>query len=374
MKFAISRNDFYKSLQKVINVIPAKTTVDIAYNVLVIAEDDYLKITATDLEITQIAWTKCSVQEEGAITVPGKLLFEIIREMPEIDFEFSSDLNLKITINSGVAEYKLSGQSKNEFPSVPVVESDQVVELKNNSLKRMIEKTVFACSTDNIRPALTGVYFQIFEKEHRMVATDGHRLAKIINTDFTGPGFTAKILIPTKALNFVGRNLEEGGTVQITIADNVVLFELPNTKIFSRLITEPYPDYERVVPINLPKNIQVNKADLVSAVKRVSLFANPLVNQVVLKISNNLLTIIAHDIDFGGEGREDVKCLYEEEDIELNYNAIYFMDLLRHIDADKVVIKLEEPGGPGIILPSEQNSNEDLLMLIMPVRTNSSEN
>ncbi len=371
MKFSVSRNDFYKSLQKVINVIPAKTTVDIIYNVLVIAEEGELKIIATDLEITQIAWTKCDVSEEGSITVPGKLLMDIIREMPEIEISFSADMNMKIVIESSFGEYKLSGQSKTEFPSVPIVESEQKVELKNNHFKRMIEKTVFACSTDNLRPALTGAYFQLFEEEFRLVGTDGHRLVKMIYSDFTNPGFSANLIIPTKALNFVGRNLSEDGKLLVTISEGHILFELPNTKIYSRLITDPYPDYDRVIPIELTKEMRINKADFISAVKRVSLFSNPMTNQVRLKLAYNEITIFAQDIDFGGEAHETVKCRFEEDgEIEIVYNANYFMDLLRHLDTDEIVFKLDDPDGPGIILPNEQLKDEDLLMLIMPVRVN----
>ena len=162
MKFTVPRVDFYKSLQKVINVIPAKSTVDILYNVLLIAEEGNLKIIATDLEITQITWTKCEVSQEGSITVPGKLLLDILREMPDIDITFGADSNSKIVIESSIGEYKLSGQPKNEFPSVPLVESEHKIQLNNTIFKRMIERTIFACSTDNLRPALTGVFVKFW--------------------------------------------------------------------------------------------------------------------------------------------------------------------------------------------------------------------
>jgi len=137
------------------------------------------------------------------------------------------------------------------------------------------------------------------------------------------------------------------------------------------LITDPYPDYERVIPVELNKEMIINKADFISAVKRVSLFSNPMTNQVRLKMGNNVVTIYAQDIDFGGEAHEDVKCHYEEEELEINYNANYFMDLLRHLDSDEIVFKLDDPDGPGIILPKEQENDIDMLMLIMPVRVNS---
>jgi len=371
MKFTISRNDFYRVLQKVINVIPSKSTVDILYSVLLITEDDHLKIIATDLEITQIAWASCRVSEQGAIAVPGKLLLDIIREMPEIDLAFTVDSNYKILIESTLGKYKISGQNKNEFPSVPLVESDNSIELKNSVLKRMIEKTIFACSTDTLRPALTGVFCQIMEKEYRMVATDGHRLVKMITTDYDNPGFTQDMIVPTKALNFVARNLAEEGTQKIIISENHILFELQNTKIYSRLIKDPYPDYERVIPVENSKEMRINKDQFVSSVKRVSLFSNPMTYQVRLSIENNQLGIFAQDIDFGGEASETIPCKFDYENMEIAYNANYLLDILRHADSEEIKFLVEDADGPGIVVPFEQKENEELLMLIMPVRLNS---
>jgi DNA polymerase-3 subunit beta len=295
MLFTVERESFYKALQKVINVIPTKSTVDILYNVLIIAEESFLKITATDLEITQISWTEANIDTEGAITVPGKLILDIIREMPDIPLSFSADDQFKIKITSSFGEYKLSGQSKSDYPSIPLVESEQKIKIENTKLKRMIEKTLFACSTDNLRPALTGVFCQILENEYRMVATDGHRMVKIINKDFSSPNFTRELIIPTKALHFVARNLPEDGEQQIVFSENHVLFELSNTKIYSRIIKEPYPDYERVIPVNYEKEMYIEKNEFISSVKRVSLFSNPITNQVRLNLKENELGIFAQD-------------------------------------------------------------------------------
>ena len=371
MNFTVSRIDFYKSLQKVINVIPAKSTVDILYNVLLIAEDKNLKIIATDLEITQITWTSCEISEEGSITVPGKLLLDILREMPDVNITFHSDSNSKIDITTPIGEYKLSGQPKTEFPSVPLVESDNKIQLNNTVFKRMIERTIFACSTDNLRPALTGVFCQIMESEYRMVATDGHRLAKIIYKDFTNSGFPRDLIIPTKALNFVARNLPEEGSQQIVISENHVLFELPNTKIYSRLIKDPYPDYERVIPADYTKEMIIEKDSFVSSVKRVSLFSNPMTNQIRLAMQQDMLNINAQDIDFGGEAKESIPCTFNEEKLEMAFNANYLLDILRHIDTDKIKFVVNDSDGPGLVYPNEQDKAEELVMLIMPVRLSS---
>jgi DNA polymerase III subunit beta len=371
MNFNISRDNFFKALQKVINVIPSKSTVEILYNVLISAKDNKLSITATDLEITQIAWTDCNVTEDGEITIPGKLLLDIIRELPDVDINFNSDDNFKILIKSELGEYKLSGESKNEYPSVPVVDSSLNVTIDNPSLKLMVEKTIFACSTDHFRPALTGVLCQIMEKEYRMVATDGHRLVKIIDTDFSGNGFTRDLIIPTKALNFVARNLPESGNQKITLSENHVLFDLPDTKIYSRIINEPYPDYDRVIPSEFTKELIIDRAKLISSVKRVSLFSNPITSQVKIALSENKINISAQDIDFGGEANENISCDYNGESLEIAYNANYLIDILRHLDSENVKFTVNDADGPALIFPDEsKKGNLNVVMLIMPVRIN----
>jgi len=371
MNFSISRDNFFKALQKVINVIPSKSTVEILYNVLISCKKNKLFITATDLEITQISWADCSSSEEGDITVPGKLLLDIIRELPNVDIKFSSDENNKILIKSDMGEYKLSGENKNEFPSVPIVDSSLQVEIENASLKTMIEKTIFACSTDHFRPALTGVLCQIMENEYRMVATDGHRLVKIIEHNFSGNGFIRDLIIPTKALNFVARNLPESGKQSITLSDNHVLFELPDTQIYSRIINEPYPDYDRVIPSEFSKELIIDRNQFISSVKRVSLFSNPITSQVKIGLEKNNINISAQDIDFGGEANENISCKYENEHIDIAYNANYLIDILRHVDSDQIKFTVNDADGPALIFPeADKEENVSIVMLIMPVRIN----
>ncbi|MCD6366518.1 MAG: DNA polymerase III subunit beta [Bacteroidales bacterium] len=368
MQFTIERSEFLKALQRVINVIPAKSPKEILYNVLLIAEDGSLKIIAKDLDITQISWTKAQVVEEGAVAVLGKLLLDILREMPEIQLKFHVEENYRVSIETSMGHYKLMGEPRMEFPSVPIVEKEKSITLPNDKMKKMIERTIFACSTEPSRPALTGVLCQIYENEYRMVATDGHRLVRYIYKDFPNPGFTQQYIVPTKALNFVARNLPDEGEHQIFISSEHILFELPNTKIFSRLITDPYPDYERVIPDYFQKEMFINREELIHSVKRVSLFANPMTYQIMLQINPNNVTISAQDIDFGGEASETIPCRFDYEPLLIAYNANYFLDLLRHMDAEQIRLMVEDSDGPGLLFPFEQEEGEDILMLIMPVR------
>lgn len=368
MEFTIARSEFLKTLQRVVNVIPAKTTQEILYSVLLIAEDNQLRIIATDLDIAQISWAEAKTEIDGAIAIQGKLLLDILREMPDIDLYFSVDVNLRVTIKTDSGEYKLSGQPRTEFPSIPIVETEQSISLPNAKLKHMIEKTIFACSMENVRSALGGVLCQIFENEFRMVATDGHRLVRIINKNFSSPDFTRQFNVPTKALNFVARNLPEDGEHQVFLSKDYILFDLPNTKIYSRLIQEPFPDYDRVIPDYYEKEIIINREQMIHSVKRVSLFSNPLTSQIYIKVHPDHLNIYARDIDFGGEANENIPCRFNFEPLLIAYNGNYLLDILRHLDSDEVLIKIEDADGPGLFFPAEHEENEDLLMLLMPVR------
>ncbi len=368
MKIQISRTNLFKTLQKIINVIPSKSTTDIVYNILLIAENNILKLIATDLEITQVSWINCTTETNGSVTIPGKILMDIVRELPEGNIIFSSDERSKIEIKSDSGVYKLSGQPVHEFPSVPLIETNNTILIDGKQFKKMIEKTIFACSTDNLRPSLTGIYCQFFENEYRMVATDGHRLAKYVYKDFSSPKYTGDIIVPTKALNFVARNIAENSALNILIEENYVLFDLQDTKIFSRIIKEPFPDYERVIPNNYTKEIILNRENFISSTRRVALFSNPLTSQLELSLDRNKLNISAKDIDFGGEANETISCDYEGEPLAIAYNSNYLLDILKHIDSIDILIKVEDADGPGLIFPKDNDQSENITMLIMPVR------
>ena len=276
--------------------------------------------------------------------------------------------NFKISINSKFGEYKISGQNVNDYPSVPTLETEESVKIKNEFLKRMIEKTLYACSTDNLRPALTGVFCQIFADHIRMVSTDGHRLVKISNSDFSSPNVQRELIIPTRALNLVARNISDDGSQEILIGKNHVLFKFTDTLLYSRIINEPYPDYERVIPQNNSKELLISRDLMIASVKRVSLFSNPISFQVKLRLADNKLDIFAQDIDFGGEAHESLECSYNSDEMEIAYNANYLLDTLRHIGTEEIKISLESTDGPGLVFPQNQKDQEELLMLIMPVR------
>jgi len=370
MKLKITKSDLYKCLQKVSGVVPVKTALPILNNLMLSAEGNLLKILATDLEVSIETNTPATIEEEGAITIPSKMLNEIIRELPDIPLSLQTDDETKsVKITTDIGTYKINGESEEEFPNLPIMEKVEEVVFKAELLDRLISKTIFAASQDELRPALVGILLEIFHDEIRAVSTDGHRLAKIINKEFKSK-FEGKVIIPKKALALVQRFLGDIEEVSVRIGENHVSFSFENTTVYSRLINDRYPDYERVIPQNNDKILQVNHAFFNASIKRIAIFANPVTHQIKISLYKNKVEISTKDVDFGGEAREVIEADYSGEEMEIGYNANYMIDILKHIDSEEIVLKLNSSTSAGIPYPSVQHENEELMMLAMPVRLN----
>ncbi|MFZ0391341.1 MAG: DNA polymerase III subunit beta [Calditrichia bacterium] len=369
MKFSVMRDEIYAALQKVVNVIPQRSTFMMTQNVLMFTEDNLLKLVATDLEITLLSWSPASIMEEGSIAVPGRLIHDIIRELPNIELQFEADQHFRMKVTSDNGRYKIGGVDPVEFPQRPELGEDvnQVV-LTNDNFKKIIENTIFAASADEMRAALTGVFFNINNKEVEAVATDGHRLAKMVFEDdnLTEQNITA--IIPTRSLNFVLRNLEGDSSTTIYFGKKHALFEMADTQIFARLINEKFVDYQRVIPQETPMELRVNAAEFYSSVKRVSLFSNPVSAQVVLHIYPQFVELHAEDIDYGGEAQERINCEFNGDDFLVAFNSRYLQDVLRHISSDEMQMRFVQPDYAVLVNPAENPPGEDQLMLLMPVR------
>lgn len=369
MKFTISRTSLFQALQKVIGVVPNRSTLQILTNVLVYSEDGRLKLVGTDLELTMISSVDASIEQEGGLAIPAKILSDILKELPEGDLVFEVDENHRVLLKSSVGEYKIAGESQQEFPPPPAIDSANSLSLPTDALKRMIDKTTFATSSDELRPALTGVLCHFAESEVKFVATDGHRLVKIVNKAISYSG-DEKIILPTKALNFLQKLFDGNESVSLSFDGKHVLFDLNDTRLYSKIITEEYPDFERALPTQNNKALYVNNGSFISSVKRISLFSNPMTNQIRVSLADNNVDISAEDIDVGGEAQEGLACNYDDESMEIGYNAVYLLDVLRHIDSDEIVMRLDSPLSGTLVQPVEQQENEDLVMLVMPVRLN----
>lgn len=370
MKFTVASNELQKVLAKIIGVVPSKSTLPILENILFDLKNNTLRLSATDLEVSMSATLDVKGSEDGSITVPAKRLMETIRALSDVTIVFSADLAAnKIKMITETGEYTLLGESSDEFPAVPQFKGEDEIQIEGALLRRMIGRTNFSVSTDELRPAMTGVLFQVNQKELRAVATDGHRLVRFKYVGLKQGQAKKDIIIPSKALNLVARTSEEAQST-ILVDTNHVQFSFGGTILTSRLIEENYPNYESVIPLDNDKTVVVNREILLASVRRVALYSSTTTHQVRFSIRKNDMKIAAEDVDFGGEAREKVPCKYDGEEIEIGFNSNYIIDILSHIDSDEVSFKLSTPIRAAIIYPATQKENEDILMLVMPVRLN----
>jgi DNA polymerase-3 subunit beta len=367
MKFSLSKSKLSNCLQSILQVVPTKSTLPILTNILIEALEGKLKISATDLDISITSTVECTIDRKGAAALPAKILFEIVRELPETDITFEAT-NTRVEIRVPNGSYKIAAVAAEDFPKLPAVNVKKEIKIPCTDLVRMIRKTTFACSTDETRPALNGVLWQTQGERMQMVATDGHRLSKVAVDNTKLKGLNEDIIIPPKVLNLVPRFLEsEGDEVGVIFGENNIIFNLRHTVLTSRLIEGPYPNFEQVIPVKNDKRVVIGKGDLAGAVRRVSILSNALTHQVKFSMEKGQISLSTSNADVGGEGQEVIECDYQGEPIEIGYNATYVLDILSKIDEDEVIFELSTAVAAGVVYGMEA-PKDDFLCLIMPLR------
>lgn len=370
MKFLSSTGELQRSLTKVSHVVPAKSPMPILENVLFDLTGNTLTMTASDMEMSQVVSMGVEGSDDGRIAVPWKRLNDTVKALPDTKVALSIDaasFKIKLTTESG--EYTITGEDAKEFPPIPPLKDPHWFELECSVLRKIINRTVFAASTDELRPAMMGVLFQSKDGELRAVSTDGHRLVRFIQKMEKPAGLKRDVIVPAKALNALSKTLETG-TVRIAVDTQHVRFEYGTSVFVSRLIDETYPNYESVIPTENDKVLIINREDMTSAIRRVALYASATTHQIKLSLRKNQLTISAQDVDFGGEAKEKLTCEYNAEDLDIGFNSVYLVDMLTHLDSEQVTFKFSSPTRAGVVAPSGENVDEDVLMLVMPVRLN----
>lgn len=370
MKFTVACSELQKALSKVNGVVPSKSTLPILENILFGLSKNILRLVATDLEVSMSATIDVKGSEDGTIAVPAKRLMETIRALPDVQLVFHADLSAnKIKMVTETGEYILMGESSEEFPTIPQFKVEDKIVLQGDMLRRMINRTIFSVSTDELRPAMTGVLLQVKEGELRAVTTDGHRLVRINYTGVKTSKLKRDIIVPAKALSLVAKSAEDGdNTLSVDLTH--VQFTFGNTTLTSRVIDESYPNYESVIPLDNDKTLTVSKDLLLASVRRVALYSSSTTHQIRCSMKKNELKIAAEDTDFGGEAKEKITCSYANDDLEIGFNSAYLIDILSHIDSDEIEFKLGTAVRAAIITPAKQKPNEDVLMLVMPMRLN----
>tara|TARA_B100000614_G_scaffold86365_1_gene78129 strand:- start:184 stop:1314 length:1131 start_codon:yes stop_codon:yes gene_type:complete len=373
MNFIVSSTYLLKNLNSISGVITSNPVVPILENVLFEIENGNLLITASDLQTSVLVELQVESKEDGSVAIPAKILIETLKNLPEQPVTFSIDeQNYNIEINSDNGRYKLAGENSADFPKVPEVNDGYSSVLHSSVLHSAISNTIFSTSTDELRPAMTGVFFKLSSQSCSFVSTDGHRLVKYIRTDVKGDEVEHDMILPRKSLNLLKSILPTEKSSEIKLEFNAAnaFFSYENVKMVCRLIDERYPDYENVIPSDNSNIITLDKSDILSSLKRISIYANKTTNQVRLKISGSEILISAEDLDFSNEANERISCEHDGDDIEIGFNAKFLIEMLSNLNSEKISFKLSEPNKAGLIVPGEISDEEDITMLVMPVMLN----
>jgi DNA polymerase-3 subunit beta len=372
MRFIVSTSTLLKQLQSVSGALSNSTVLPILENFLFEIKEGNLTISATDLQTSMTTSLTVEAKENGRIAIPSRILLDTLKSLPEQPIAFNiDDTTFAIEINAGDGKYKLSGENGEDFPKIPVVENASSVNLPASVLAEAINKTIFAVSNDELRPAMTGVYCQLSTSSLTFVATDAHKLVRYRRKDAKAAS-TASFILPKKALNLLKSALpSEDINVSVEYNSTSAFFKFSNINLVCRLIDERYPDYEAVIPKNNPNKLTIDRQAFLSSLNRVAIYANKTTHQVRLKINGSELNISSEDIDFANEAHERLSCQYDGEDIEIGFNAKFLIEMLKNLACEEVLLEMSTPNRAGLLLPQNGDENEDVLMLVMPVMLNS---
>ncbi|MBC8048407.1 MAG: DNA polymerase III subunit beta [Fimbriimonadaceae bacterium] len=368
MKFIVSTTSLLRNLQLVNGVVNTNTVLPILEDFLFVIEKNKLTISGTDLETSIATTMEIESKANGKVAIPAKILVEYLKTLPEQPLTISiDDESFAVEITTDRGKYKLNGETGSDFPRIPAADNVEELTLSTAVLQKAINKTIFAVSNDELRPQMTGVYFQLNNEGITFVATDAHKLVKYKRTDVQAVSSTS-FIVPKKALTLLKSILPSEDTqVKISYNSSNAFFKYNNVSLICRLIDAKYPDYNAVIPTENPNQLNLNRADILNTLRRVMIFSNKTTHQVILKINGNQLNVQAQDLDFSNEANEILDCQYSGADMEIGFNAKFLSEMLSAMDNEEVKLELSTPTRAGILLPTETESGEDLLMLVMPV-------
>ena len=370
MKFIVSSSALLKQLQQISGVINTNTVLPILEDFLFEIENSKLTVTATDLETVMKVHLDIEAKDNGRVCIPAKILLDSLKNIAEQPLTFTIDKNFGIEITSDNGKYKVMGENPDNFPKEPVADDATTFSMPSIGLVTAINKTIFAVSSDDLRPAMTGVFFELDTTGISCVATDAHRLVKYSLNNVSCPQKDT-FIVPRKPLNLLKSALPSNDDeLAISYNTNHLFVKHGGTELVCRLIDARFPDYKVVIPKDNPYVLTVNRSDFQNALRRISVFSNKSTYQVALTISGNELQLASQDVDFSFEGNERMACSYNGEDLAIAFNAKFLVEMLSGADTTEINMELSTATKAGIIKPSEQDEHEDLLMLVMPLMLN----
>ncbi len=375
MDFVVSSSHLLGHLQLVSKVVGTKNALPILDNLLFKISDGVLQVTASDLESTLTTSLKLdSNNGSGVIAVDTKKILEILKEFSEQPLTFNIDIDdLKIDIISSNGKYTLVGQNGEDFPQIPSLKADRVtrVDILPDVLYSGITSAIFATGDDELRPVMNGIFIEFQTGGVNFVATDAHKLVKYRRKEITVEE-EASFILPKKPASILKSVLPKAfSDVTLEFDDKNAIFSFENFQLICRLVEGVYPNYSTVIPKDNPNKLVVDRVELYSSLKRVSIFSNQASNLVGLAISGNQLRIAAQDIDYAISGNEVINCQYDGDEMEIGFKSNFLIEILNNISATEVVLELSDPTRAGIVVPKDNdNENEEVLMLLMPMMIN----
>ncbi len=375
MRFTITRQNLHNGLAAVSASIPSKTTLPVLSNILFETDEDAVWMSGTDLDVSVRVRVPAEIAEDGSLTAPGKKLQEITRELPDEPVEVTTRSD-QIELACGRSRFKLNGLPAEEFPSLPQVDFDQGVQIDSADFQRLIHHTSFAVSTEESRPILNGVLWELREGSMRMVATNGHRLARMGLE--TGPGAVTPtdFIVPPAALNQVQRLFKDGDPITVAwdqgsegSKKNHLAFRSESTEVYTRLIEGTYPNYEQVIPKDNDRFATVDKKALESAVRRMAVVASDQTHRIRMTFETDRvhLNVLTPDL---GEGADELELSFEGETLEIGFNATYLLEVLRYMPTEDVRLTFKAPERAATLEPVVADGDDeiDYLALVMPLR------
>ena len=367
MNFEIKNSVLNDALKSLNRVVPTRSTLPILSCVLFSSDGERLNLRSTDLEVALEFSLPATIKEGINIAVPVSKLLSICSSLTNETLRFSVSGN-KIEIKTDFGEYNIMGQSPEEFPGKTKIDKNQKISFDSKKIAELIEYSIGSTSTDDLKPSLQGVLFDINEAKTTLVSTDGHKLSKIEETQ-NNP-VSKKIIIPTKFLKLIQSFLKEE-EIDFVIGENHVQVFFKQVKVSTRLINDQYPDYEKVIPVDNENKIEIKTKDLISSLKRVSVFSNKKTKQATLLISKNQIKIIAEDVETAASAKETIDCETGEVDsTTIAFNGEYLKEILEKTKSEETILLIKDPLSAMLILPKEEDQKTSKLSLLMPIRLN----
>lgn len=367
MRLTISREKLQEGLAAVGATVPAKSTLPVLSNLLIEATDKGISLSATDLDIAVSTEVSADVEEKGGITVPAKKLIDIARELPPAPVKLSTLGEQRLVLDCGRAHFKILGLPKDEFPAFPAVKFVQTWRISSASLQTLIGHTAFAVSTEESRPILNGVLWELKTDSIAMIATNGHRLARMQVPGKTPKNAVGSLIIPPKALEQIRRLFPADEELEVGRGENHLAFRSPFTTVYTRLIEGPYPPYEQVIPRDNDKDAIIDKTALTSALRRMSVIASDQTHRIRMTFNAGILRFSVQTPDLG-EAQDELAVRYNGDPLDIGFNASYLLEILRYMPTEEIRMTFKAPERAATIQPEKWAETGEYMCLVMPLR------